>query len=58
MKDGMRIEMDFHKVRATMTEVMDFVNREMAAHPDREYYMSGNYYAIVSVPKFEPREVN
>lgn len=51
MKDGMRIEMDFHKVRATMTEVMDFVNREMAAHPDREYYMSGNYYAIVSVPR-------
>ncbi len=52
-KKGLRVEIDFHEVKATMVEVIDYVNTQIRENPDREYYMDGDLYAIVSKPRAE-----
>lgn len=54
MKNDLRIEIDFTdkaNSKLSMREVMALVDEKKKANPDREYYMSGNYYAIVSKPR-------
>jgi len=48
-----RIEFDFHKERLTMNQVMERVNIIQAYNPDREVYMDGDTYAIVSAARVE-----
>lgn len=44
-----RIELQFGKdVKISMLEVIHFVETESAKHPEREYFMDGDQYAIVS----------
>ena len=52
MKDGLRIEIDIHKnPKIKIIEVLAYVDRESKLNPDREYYMDGDEYAIVSIPR-------
>jgi len=43
-----RIEIDFHKTKMTMADVLKAVERLKEENPDREYYMDGDCFAIVS----------
>ena len=44
-----RIELQFGKdVKISMLEVISFVEKEAAKTPNREYFMDGDLYAIVS----------
>ena len=42
------IELDFHESKMTMTEVITFVEKKKQEHPEREYFMDGDLYSIVS----------
>ncbi len=43
------IEISFHEhKKMTITEVLQFVQKKQQENPDREYFMDGDTYAIVS----------
>lgn len=47
-----RVLLSFHEnPRATMKEVLEFVEKAQAELPDQEIFMDGDLYAIVSRPK-------
>lgn len=48
MSDCYRIEIDARTCEMTMKEVMDWVRAEKSKNPDREYWLDGDAYAIVS----------
>lgn len=53
--NAIKIEIDFknetNRRTVTMSDVERFVKRMAILHPEREYYMDGDEYAIVSKPR-------
>lgn len=43
-----RIEIDCRKTRMTMAAMMQTIQKLQAENPDREYYMDGDCFSIVS----------
>lgn len=58
MSDCYRIEIDARTCDMTMKEVMEWVGKEKKANPDREYWLDGDAYAIVSKRRCERMEVD
>ena len=48
-----RIEIDARTCDLTMAQVMDLIRERKAANPDREYWLDGDAYAIVSAKRGE-----
>ena len=46
-----RIEIDFHQIRISMADLMKEIERLQSENPDRDYFMDGDKFAIVSVSK-------
>lgn len=47
-----RIEIDIRTSELTMLQVVEEVKRMQNENPDRDYYMDGDCYAVVSKPKW------
>jgi len=46
-----RIEIDCRKTRMTTSAMMQTIQKLQAENPDREYYMDGDCFSIVSKEK-------
>lgn len=47
----LRTEIDFRTERMTMADVMRKIDRMMAENPDREYWLDGDTFSILSALK-------
>ena len=58
MSDTYRIEIDARTCELTMREFSNWIHLEKIKNPDREYWLDGDAYAIVSKRRCERMEVN